>query len=93
MLYECNLCNRIHLPHLPVHTVTCIQVQCSPQLWQLHFVFRDFNDGVCHIMKDTIAETNLDVGLFAVAFSSHVRILGECLTIYFTPVLFFLLFF
>ena len=32
---------------------------------QLHFDFGDLNNGVCHIMKIAIAESNPDMGLLA----------------------------
>ena len=40
-----------------------IQVQCYPTyIWQWHSDFRYFSDGVCHVMKNTIPENNLDKG-------------------------------
>lgn len=59
--WDGHVCN--HFP-TPVYHVYCqqsvIQVQCYPSLslWQLHFDFWDFNNGVFHVMKitNTIAE-------------------------------------
>ena len=52
-----------------------IQVQCYPPLRQLHSDFGDFNNEVCHVMKMTIAENNLDMVLLqqqTFCFSSNV---------------------
>ena len=47
------------------HTCTChtIHVQCYLPLWRLHPDFGHFNNGLCHVMKITTAESNLDMGL------------------------------
>ena len=39
------------------------QVQCYPPFSQVHSDFGDFNNGLCHVMKITIAESNLAFGL------------------------------
>ena len=39
-----------------------IQVQCYLLLWQLHFNCGDSNNGVCHVTKTAIAESNPDMG-------------------------------
>ena len=42
-----------------------IKVQCRlynyRTLWPLHVDFRDFGDGVCHVTKITVAESNPDI--------------------------------
>ena len=40
-----------------------MQVQCYLPLLQLGSELNDFNNGVCHVMKTAIAETNPDAGL------------------------------
>ena len=37
------------------------QVKCYPPFWQLHSEFRGFNNGVCHAMKITSADSNPDM--------------------------------
>lgn len=39
-------------------------VQHYLPLLQLHFNFRDFNDGICHVMKISTPKSNPDTGLF-----------------------------
>ena len=48
-------------PHLSL--LSYIPVQCYPPLWQLHCDFRDFNNGVCHVLKITTADSSPDMGL------------------------------
>ena len=47
-------------PHL--YTLSYTQLRCYLPVRQLHSDFGDFSDGVCHITKITIAESNPDVG-------------------------------
>ena len=47
--------------HTCMHTV--IQLQCYPSLRLLHSDFGDFKNGVCHVMKITIAKSNPNKGL------------------------------
>ena len=54
---------------MPVHTYS-VQVQCYPPLWQLHSVFGDLSNGVCHIMTVTGTESNPDMIAFC-SFSRH----------------------
>ena len=39
---------------------SCIQVPCSLPFWQLYSDFGNFNNGVCYVVKITIAENNPD---------------------------------
>ena len=38
----------------------CQTVQCCPSLLQLNSDFRDFNNGVCHVLKTAIGDRNPD---------------------------------
>ena len=44
-------------PHL---CMLSYRVQCYLPLQQLHSIFRDFNDGVCYVMKIPRSECNPD---------------------------------
>ena len=48
-------------PHL--YTLSYIQMQGHLSVGQLYSDFRDFNNGVCQVMKITIAESNPGMGL------------------------------
>ena len=63
MLGETVACAAVS-PHL--YKLSCVKVQrCyNPPLQQLHSYFRDFDNGVCHLTKISIAENNLGMGLF-----------------------------
>ena len=63
-MYNCS--PSLPLPPPPPHMnlLSCIQVQLYPPHWPLHFDFWDFNIGVCHVMKITVADSNPDKGLF-----------------------------
>ena len=43
-------------PHLYIQS--CMQAQCYQPLHQLHSDFGNFNNGVCRVMKLTIAKVN-----------------------------------
>ena len=61
--------------HTCTPTVIHVQVRCYLLLWLLHSDFGDFMNGVCHVIKVTIAESNPDMGLLAqqtFCFSSDV---------------------
>ena len=47
----------------PLYTLPCIQVHCYPLLQQLLPDFRDFSDGVCHVMIITVAKGDPDAEL------------------------------
>ena len=40
-------------PPLYVLSYLCLQMRCYPSLWQRLELFKDLNDGVCHVMKIT----------------------------------------
>ena len=48
-------------PH--VYLLSYIQAQCYPPLRQLHSDSGDFNKGVSHVSKITMADSNLHMGL------------------------------
>ena len=48
-----------------LYILSYIQVRCYPPLRQLHSVFGDLNNGVCHVMKITFAESHPVMGLLA----------------------------
>lgn len=48
-------------PHL--YRLSYIQMQCYLPLWQLQSNFGHFSDGVCQVLKVTVAKTNLPMGL------------------------------
>lgn len=39
-----------------------IQVQCYLPFWPLRYDFGKFSDGVCHVVKITVAESTPDTG-------------------------------
>ena len=64
-------------------TAVCIlsymQVQSYPHLRQLHSDFGDFSNGVCHVSKIAIAESNPDMGpVTQQTFSFNSRCSGLC---------------
>ena len=61
MLVEIITCTTIS-PHL--YIPSDIKVHRYPPLRQLQSDFRDFNNGVCHVMKITVAESNSIGGTF-----------------------------
>ena len=52
---------RSHFP-TPVHTVLHTSA-VLPATWQLHSDFRDFSNGICHVMEITTAQKNPDMEL------------------------------
>ena len=61
MLAEKVMCSVIS-PHL--YILLDIQVQCYTPLHQVRSIFGDFHNGVCLVMKITVAESNPDVEFF-----------------------------
>ena len=45
----------------------------SPPIWQLHSDFGNFNNGVCDVMKITIAESNPDIELLKHRIQTHKK--------------------
>ena len=74
----------VRMKHAQLFLHTCTQcypykqVQRYPPLWQLHSNFADCSNGVWHVMKITIAENNLDMGLSTEHFC-------VCLTFWLEP--------
>ena len=44
-----------------VQAVIDIQVQFYSPLWHLYFNFKDFNSGVCYVMKISVTESNPNI--------------------------------
>ena len=51
-----NVCN-------PFPKLSDMQMHYNPPRRQLHSDFGDFNNGVCHVLKITVVESNPDMGL------------------------------
>ena len=51
-------------PHSFIHCHTYKRTECYPPLLLLHSDLGDFNTGLCHVMKISIAESNPDMEFF-----------------------------